>query len=722
MSRKCALIIGNSEYSEPRLTKLATPVQDVNGLADVFRLPDIGGFDDVTVLVNETESTLRRAIVRFLAGKHKDDLLLSYFSGHGILDEQGSLFLAAKDTELDILSGSAIPASFIRQEMDRSRSRRQVLILDCCYSGAFYRGVKSGPRNDVSISTTFDVTGYGRVVITATNATQYAWEEDKITGYEGNSLLTHFMIRGLQTGDADINSDGLITTDELFNYTYSEVIKVTPNQTPSMYVDQQTGQLVIARNSRSLLSGDLQNMLQSTDALVRLNATRDLERLLKREDSALALVAYKALERLIDDDSRRVSELAKQILTANSPDAMRLRNPASVAPESRPVASSQRQEDEGLFIPNIEYLDFELEIASGSGREYPLSVIHSPAGEARDLMIFPFDELTLSNRLQALRIALLRSGGSRRLFLSTEEQTIQDFGRELFTALITGEIRSRYDVSLRESVNQNKGLRIKLRFQTPAMAALPWEFLYDPRQAEHICLSINTPVVRYLEMQQSPQALAIKPPLNILCMVVSPRDLPHLEVEKERERIENALKNLQTKGVVNLTWMKGQTWRDLQRVVRTGVWHVFHFIGHGGFDRQSDEGLIVLADDNGNAHRFGAIELARLLADHRSLRLVVLNSCEGATGSENDIFSSTASILLRRGLSAVLAMQYEITDRAAIEFARTFYESLSDGFPVDTCVTEARKSISLSVANSVEWGTPVLYMRAPDGKLFSIAR
>ncbi len=82
--------------------------------------------------------------------------------------------------------------------------------------------------------------------------------------------------------------------------------------------------------------------------------------------------------------------------------------------------------------------------------------------------------------------------------------------------------------------------------------------------------------------------------------------------------------------------------------------------------------------------------MARLLADHQSLRLVLLNSCEGARGSGRDIYSSTAAILVRQGIAAVLAMQYEITDRAAIEFSRVFYEALAYGLPIDTAVATAR--------------------------------
>jgi len=130
--------------------------------------------------------------------------------------------------------------------------------------------------------------------------------------------------------------------------------------------------------------------------------------------------------------------------------------------------------------------------------------------------------------------------------------------------------------------------------------------------------------------------------------------------------------------------------------------------------------LIYLANEGGKSERLTATSLGRLLADHRSLRLVVLNACEGARGSDRDLFSSTAAILVRRGLPAVLAMQYEITDRAAIEFSRAFYEVLAEGMAVDTAVVEARKAVSFAVTNTIEWGTPVLYMRAPDGQIFNL--
>lgn len=370
--------------------------------------------------------------------------------------------------------------------------------------------------------------------------------------------------------------------------------------------------------------------------------------------------------------------------------------------------------------PAEDFLDFELEVGLGSGRMYPVAVLHSPAGEPREVMQFPFDGLALENQLLTLQNALLRSGGKPRHILLPEEQSVQDFGLALYNALFAGEIGNCYATSQREAALQDKGLRLKLRINSPEMAAIPWEFLYDPGCAEYVCLSRNTPVVRYVALPRPPRPLPVTLPLRILGMIATPTNLPPLDVQREQLRMESALKSLQQRGQVQLTWLPGQTWRDVQQAMRAGPWHIFHFIGHGSFDPQADEGAIALADEQGQFDLFRATQLGRLLADHRSLRLVVLNACESAKGGRHNVFSSMAVNLVRHGIPAVLAMQYTITDAAAIAFSHAFYAALSDGMPIDAAVSEARKAVSFEVEDTLEWGVPVLFMHASDGLLFTI--
>jgi formylglycine-generating enzyme required for sulfatase activity len=370
--------------------------------------------------------------------------------------------------------------------------------------------------------------------------------------------------------------------------------------------------------------------------------------------------------------------------------------------------------------PSLEYLDFDLEIGPGDGRAYPVAVLESPSGEARSVMQFPYDEIKLRLHLVELENVLLRSATTRRVASTEDEKTVEQFGSTLFNALFTDEVRNRYEVSLERARMQGKGLRLKLRILAPELAALPWEFLYDLRRSEYLCFSRQTPIVRYPTLPLSIQPMAVTPPLRILAMVASPRGLAALDVRSEKERLSQPLETLRQAGLVELHWLEGQTWRDLQRAMRQGPWHVFHFIGHGGFDSRREEGFLALCDENGDRDDLRATQLARLIADHAPLRLVVLNACEGGRGSQEDEFSSSASILLRGGVPAVLAMQYAITDRAAVEFARTFYEAIADGIPVDTAVAEGRLAISLAFEDTIEWGTPVLYLRAEDGVLFDV--
>src|SRR5215212_3998519 len=367
-----------------------------------------------------------------------------------------------------------------------------------------------------------------------------------------------------------------------------------------------------------------------------------------------------------------------------------------------------------------DYLDFDLEIREGGSQGYSV-VVHSPAGEAEEEMRFPFNEGQLRDKLKDLEIALLRSSGTRR-GLSSEERTVQDFGQSLFEAVLVGKVGTCYYRSMDQAQQQGKGLRLKLHVQPPNLTVLPWEFLYDPDRDEYLCFSRDTPIVRYTDLRQPISRLTVAPPLRILGMVASPRDLDPLDVEHEKGLMDEAIEDLQAEGLVELTWLEGQTWRDLQRAMRRGgPWHIFHFVGHGDFDLTAEEGLVAFADERtGRRHLLRSRDLARLLDGHRYLRLAFLNSCEGARGSEGDPFSGTAATLERRGIPAVVAMQYQITDKAAIEFSSAFYESLVDGLPVDAAVTEARVAVSMD--SMLEWGTPVLYMRSPDGHLFDIRK
>ena len=112
-------------------------------------------------------------------------------------------------------------------------------------------------------------------------------------------------------------------------------------------------------------------------------------------------------------------------------------------------------------------------------------------------------------------------------------------------------------------------------------------------------------------------------------------------------------------------------------------------------------------------------QLGTLFQNYPALRLTLLNSCEGARQSSADPFSGVATALVRSGILAVIGMQFEISDTAAVRFSEDFYAMLASGLPIDAAIAEARMGV-FCLPNWVEWATPVLYMRSPDGRLFNI--
>ena len=315
MSGKYALIIGNTEYADPGLAQLTAPGKDAEDFARVLKDKGLCEFDDVKVLLNQVSSSIIEAIDEFFDQKKPDDLLVLYFSGHGVRDELGSLYLAVKNTIRSRLRSTAIKSDYIREVMDQSRSRRQVLVLDCCNSGAFQQGTKAATGVSVGTATAFEG-GYGRIILTASDSTQFAWEGDRVIGETDNSLFTHFLVEGLE-GEADIDGDGRITVDELYDYAYEKVKHATPKQTPSKFSSKQQGEIILRQNIsveeiKSVpLPTPLLDSIENPFSDIRLGAVQQLTKLLNGKNLGLARSAREALERIAEeDDSRQVQRAA----------------------------------------------------------------------------------------------------------------------------------------------------------------------------------------------------------------------------------------------------------------------------------------------------------------------------------------------------------------------------------------------------------------------------
>ncbi|MFI9781673.1 DnaJ C-terminal domain-containing protein [Streptomyces sp. NPDC051956] len=257
--RRDALLIATGRYDHRPFKALRSPGQDGARLAAVLADPHIGGFR-TEQLTDARASGVMRAIEGFFRGRSRKDLLLLHISCHGIKDdEDGSLYFAARDTDSELLASTAVPASFLRERMDRCRASI-VVLLDCCYSGAFLPGMKGDDRVHVQD----ELGGHGRAVLTATSRTEYAWEGKQLkTGEPAPSRFTGALIEGLSTGAADGDGDGRITVTELYDYVYESLQRAGVKQSPRMWADLEY-QVMVARAAGTAgtagmrrLSGDL---------------------------------------------------------------------------------------------------------------------------------------------------------------------------------------------------------------------------------------------------------------------------------------------------------------------------------------------------------------------------------------------------------------------------------------------------------------------------------
>ncbi|MCA1579902.1 MAG: CHAT domain-containing protein [Acidobacteria bacterium] len=363
----------------------------------------------------------------------------------------------------------------------------------------------------------------------------------------------------------------------------------------------------------------------------------------------------------------------------------------------------------------MNYVDFDLSLEPSEGKYR--ACVCSPGGEGESQFTSPFSE----QDLRIFRLEATRARTDLRRMESTGMKAAREFGEKLYQAVFTGLVRDCLTRSLDGVVPGETGLRIRVDLsKTPELVNLPWEYLYEPSQKRFLALSEDTPVVRYLELPDRIKPVPVKPPVRVLVVIASPKDKAPLDSAREFKKLKDALGTLVQNGMVELDLLERPTFKVLLRALKRKPYHIFHFVGHGQFDDECHEGLLLFEDEEGNGDPVSAQALGVLLRDEPSLRLAVLNACEGARVSSCDLFGGTAQTLIQQGIPAVIAMQAEISDESAQNFAETFYSALATGSAVDAALADVRKIIYGE--GSVEWGTPVLYMRSADGRVFDVDR
>jgi hypothetical protein len=321
--RRLALVVTVDRYDDPGLGELAAPAADAEHLAEVLGRADLGGFE-VDFLHNPTSWETYQRVEGLLADRRPADLVLLHFSCHGLKDVGGELYLAATNTVPARLASTAVDSAWITRMTQRSRAQGVVLLLDCCYGGAFERGLLARSAGGIDVGDRFRPVelddSRGRVVITASTAMEYAFEGGLLSdGAAAPSVFTEALVEGIRSGAADRDQDGYVALDELYEYVYDRVRDTSPRQTPCKWEFGIRGELYVARNPfrrtrETSLPQELLDLLDHPTPGARQAAVQELGALAAGSNLDRAAAARSALGRMVEDDSRRVAAAAGEVL------------------------------------------------------------------------------------------------------------------------------------------------------------------------------------------------------------------------------------------------------------------------------------------------------------------------------------------------------------------------------------------------------------------------
>ena len=357
----------------------------------------------------------------------------------------------------------------------------------------------------------------------------------------------------------------------------------------------------------------------------------------------------------------------------------------------------------------VEYTNLRLSFKQRGDRDYEVTASIDGGPTTTSTFTIPMSDEALQEairNLSATRSALTEPVTRKVTPVTEHGVTAQQFGATLADALITGDVATMFD-----EARAKGAVRVRLDMTTePELLRIPWEFLR--RNGKDLASQRDSTVVRELATAEPARPLLVEGKIRMLGVIANPTG--NLDVEGEKRRVTEALEKC--KDQVELEWLENCTFRSLQRKLQD-PFHILHFVGHSAFTPEGDS-ILLLCDENGQRKEVQADTIAQLIGRQNSLQLVVFNSCDGARTTLDDPFASIATMLVQQGKSAVIAMQFEISDNAAKAFAEELYFSLIDRhYPIDVAVAEAR--IAMLDVNQIEFATPVLFLRPGFVNLFN---
>ncbi|MFF5077926.1 SIR2 family protein [Actinoplanes sp. NPDC000266] len=657
---RAALIVACDEYEDAKLGRLRAPTHDAEALARVLGDPEIGDYQ-VRTLLNRGAYEINQEIEGFFSDRRKDDLLVLYFSCHGIKDDNGRLHFAARDTKMRRLAATGISSVFVNEQIDLSRSKRKILLLDCCYSGAFARGLAA--RADPSAHVKESFGGHGLAVITASDAMEYAWEGDELTlDASRNSVFTTCLVRGLETGEADGDGDGQISVGDLYDYLFEHVREAMPGQTPTKSEQGVRGEMIIARSVRppqpTLLPREIQMVMTWPVAEMRLGAVAALGAILGGDNPGQALAARQALEEMRADESFRVrqaveSELDDPVIT-----------PRVVEEASGPLAG------EAAPARHDAYLEIAVRWEAIEGAAYLAMFFEAPSAG-------------LADSLPAVGPLAFALGEPA---TATEDE--RAYGELLTrTFLDHGEAKPFYALARAKAESAGLDLHVRLSITGPAaFQSIRWETLRDPHSRRPIATEPTMFLSRYVDDQRAePARLTTRRHPRALIVAASPGGI---DVDGELRRARAAL----TGFAVDELLPGAASPSAVVNALRPGVDVLFLICPSEKPDRPAD---VIDA-------RF----LADLIAESaQPPTLVVL--LPGVTLSAGRLLSTT-------GVAGVVALQAAVPAQTMSTFLGTFFSSFARHGVIDRSMTDARQAIS----GHAQWWAPVLFSRLRSGRAY----
>jgi hypothetical protein len=353
--RRLALVIANSRYRNAEYPDLQAPAQDAKLMTQLLGDLDVCGFE-VETLLDETSDGIRRAMNKFYSGRHRDEFILVYYSGHGVKDDGGRLHLVAADTDPTMLPATGVSARYLLDLSSATPVSRQLIVLDCCYSGAYdAKGTETLGLLDLVTSDrpAHEASARGRCIITASRGAEYSYQRRLPTGEVTGSILTVALAEGIRSGEADLANNGRITVQDAYRYAYAAVTQYDRRQNPqfNMYGGEGAS-IVLARNPAGIRVGgegvyELFTALDSQHAKMRDAAVRTLGEMLRDDNPAKAAAARRRLQTLAEDEDDALAPAARQLLNEAKPKGKftawrdRVRSVRLPAEEPQPRAASR---------------------------------------------------------------------------------------------------------------------------------------------------------------------------------------------------------------------------------------------------------------------------------------------------------------------------------------------------------------------------------------------